>query len=500
VSPAWAARRQRARLALRAYEGASVGRLTEGWWTTSSDATGEVLAGGRRLRDRARDLVRNNPWAMRGVLAWRASAGPVEARTIAAPGEAAFANGVDTLWQAWSERAGVGDLDLRDVQGQVIGELVEAGEALVRRIDRRVGDGLPVPLQLQVLEADFLDDTRDRALPDGGMVLGGVEYGPAGAGPPTRRAYWLFREHPGANRVVTRLLGESVRVPAGEIAHVYEELRAGQGRGASWFAPAVLRYRDVADYDAFELLRKKAEATLSIWVSDTGEPGSMGEKRPDPRGRDREYVEPGMVRYLDPGKQPHFQTPAPSAGYVEYMRMQAHACAAALGLTYELMTGDMSQVNFSSARMGWLQFQARVADVQQTTLIPRGLRPVRRWFVTAAQASGALPERPVQTRWTPPRWPSVQPREEAEAALIEARSGQTTLPEQIARRGLDPMDVLDDLQRWNAELDRRGIVFDSDPRQTDRKGTVQKPPPVEDPTARGLDFAFANGHEEGPWS
>jgi lambda family phage portal protein len=485
--------------------------MTDGWWTTSSDATSEVLSGGRRLRDRARDLVRNNPWACSALQTWRSTAGPIVARTlapdVAAPGASRLAGGVadriDTLWTAWCERAGAEDgTDFGDLQGQVIGELVEAGECLIRRVDRRLADGLPVPLQVQVLEPDYLDDTRDRPLDDGGVILGGIEFGPPLGGPPQRRAYWLWREHPGAVRVFTRLQGESVRVPADEIAHVYEQTRAGQVRGASWFAPALLKFRDLADYELFELARKKAEACLSVWVSDTGDAGTMGAPRYDPAGRNVEDLQPAMVRYLPPGKQPHFQAPAPNSDYVQYMRHPAHDCAAALGLTYELMTGDMSQVNFSSARMGWLAFQRRVSFVQNTVLVPRGLRPVREWFLAAGRAAGTVPDVPVETRWTPPRWPSVQPVEDATAALIEARSGQTTLPEQIARRGLDPLDVLDELQKWNAEVDERGIVLDSDPRQTDRKGTVQKPQP-DGPPVRGLDFAFealglANGHEKGP--
>jgi lambda family phage portal protein len=514
LSPAWGARRLRERLrieAARAYEGGGVGRMTDGWWTTSSDATSEVLSGGRRLRDRARDLVRNNPWACSALQTWRSTAGPIVARTlapdVAAPGASRLAGGVadriDTLWTAWCERAGAEDgTDFGDLQGQVIGELVEAGECLIRRVDRRLADGLPVPLQVQVLEPDYLDDTRDRPLDDGGVILGGIEFGPPLGGPPQRRAYWLWREHPGAVRVFTRLQGESVRVPADEIAHVYEQTRAGQVRGASWFAPALLKFRDLADYELFELARKKAEACLSVWVSDTGDAGTMGAPRYDPAVRNVEDLQPAMVRYLPPGKQPHFQAPAPNSDYVQYMRHQAHDCAAALGLTYELMTGDMSQVNFSSARMGWLAFQRRVSFVQNTVLVPRGLRPVREWFLAAGRAAGTVPDVPVETRWTPPRWPSVQPVEDATAALIEARSGQTTLPEQIARRGLDPLDVLDELQKWNAEVDERGIVLDSDPRQTDRKGTVQKPQP-DGPPVRGLDFAFealglANGHEKGP--
>jgi capsid protein len=68
VAPERQLRRLRARVvadvALRHYEGAAVGRRTQNWNRASGDANavfrGATLA---RLREVARDLVRNNPYA-----------------------------------------------------------------------------------------------------------------------------------------------------------------------------------------------------------------------------------------------------------------------------------------------------------------------------------------------------------------------------------------------------------------------------------------------------
>ena len=67
-----------------------------------------------------------------------------------------------------------------------------SGECFVRMRPRRLEDGLAVPLQLQVLEADFLDATKSGALGAGRLVQG-IEFDPVGK----RRAYWLHGEHPG---------------------------------------------------------------------------------------------------------------------------------------------------------------------------------------------------------------------------------------------------------------------------------------------------------------
>src|ERR1017187_8919199 len=49
------------------YEGAMRGRRTGGWVTSNSDANRETQGSMVWLRDRARDLVRNNPYAAKAL-------------------------------------------------------------------------------------------------------------------------------------------------------------------------------------------------------------------------------------------------------------------------------------------------------------------------------------------------------------------------------------------------------------------------------------------------
>ena len=71
VAPRAAARRVLARQAFetlaRGYEGAARGRRTEGWRAPGSSADTEISVAGALLRDRMRDLVRNNPHAAKAV-------------------------------------------------------------------------------------------------------------------------------------------------------------------------------------------------------------------------------------------------------------------------------------------------------------------------------------------------------------------------------------------------------------------------------------------------
>lgn len=48
-----------------------------------------------------------------------------------------------------------------------------------------------------------------------------------------------------------------------------------------------------------------------------------------------------------------------------------------------------------------------------------------------------------------------------------------TLGQMIAKRGYNPIEVLEELARWNALLDEFKPVLDSDPRRTQKAGAFQ---------------------------
>lgn len=70
-SPMSGLKRKQARIALdvmqRGYEGAKTGRRIDDWLTTGASANKEIASAGNRLRERARDLVRNNPYGSKAV-------------------------------------------------------------------------------------------------------------------------------------------------------------------------------------------------------------------------------------------------------------------------------------------------------------------------------------------------------------------------------------------------------------------------------------------------
>src|SRR4051812_44570661 len=66
-------RRARARAATKVvagYEGSEVGRRTDGWVTAGGSANAEISGASNRLRNRVRDLVRNNCHVRKALRIW----------------------------------------------------------------------------------------------------------------------------------------------------------------------------------------------------------------------------------------------------------------------------------------------------------------------------------------------------------------------------------------------------------------------------------------------
>jgi lambda family phage portal protein len=474
VSPRTGLRRARYRAAMdvlhRGYEGARVGRRTDGWVSPGTGANTEVAVALPRLRDRTRDLVRNNPYAAKAVQAVVSNLVGTGIVARARSGDADLNDRADALWLRFTAQCDAdGRTDFHGQQALVVRAMAESGECLVRLRPRRSNDGLDVPLQLQVLEADHLDTTRAGDVPGGGFIHQGIEFDGLGR----RIAYWLFPVHPGEVATFRRGSLQSRRIPADRVLHIFERLRPGQERGVPWFAPAILKLRDLDEYDDAELVRKKIEACFAAFVLDADDAETLGEVRQDGDGRRIETFEPGMIEYLPAGKDVRFAAPAASGGYPEYMRMQLHAVAAGLGLTYELLTGDLSQVNYSSIRAGLIEFRRRMEALQWQVLIPNLCTPIWRAFVTTAQATGRLPAGDFGVEWTAPRFEAVDPLKDVKADIMAVRAGAMTLKEMIARNGYDPAEVLREIAETNALLDRLGLVLDTDPRHSTQTGQAK---------------------------
>ncbi len=474
IAPRRAAARYAARVAIanlrRGYEAGGKTRVTEGWRGSNASADAEIAVAGPVLRDRSRDLVRNNALAAQAVQVLVNNIVGPGIRPRAASGNKALNRRVDALWRSFAANCDFyGHTDFHGLLNLAVREMVEAGDILALKI-ATPGGGKTVPLKIQLREIDHLDTARVQDIAGGGYTDQGIEFDAGGR----RTAFWMFPQHPGGTTRAIRRRFESERIDATRVAHLFERQRV-QSRGVPWGAPAMLALRDLGDWQQAELVRKKTEACLvGIVFGDDETQASVAPVVQDSQGNKVEQFEPGLIAYARGGKDIKFNQPASTAGVYEWNRVQMHIVASGFRVPYALMTGDLSQNNFSSSRVGLNEFRRMVEQLQWQTVIPMFCEPIWRWFIEAAQLAGLLPlDAVIPAEWAPPRFEMVNPLQDVQADLLETRAGFASPQQMIAKRGYDPAAVIEEWAAHAEATDALGLIFDSDPRKVSKGGNTQ---------------------------
>jgi lambda family phage portal protein len=480
VAPGWVLRRAAQRRALAAlqvrmhYDAATPGNRGRSWKPNAKDADA-AAAQRMRLAQVARDMIRNTPFATRAqqVIASNTVGDGIIPKVVGGDARAR-----ESLLSAVERHLDTTDIDaagrcnLYGLQRLVVNTMVDAGEALVRFRWRLGEDGFALPFQLQVLEPDHLDVTRDGRVTNGNVVLDGIEYDLIGR----RVAYWLFPQHPGATGVLWRNL-ESVRVPAAEVLHVFRQDRPGQNRGVSWFAPVALTLQDLGDFQDAQIMRQKIAACFAAFrVTPEAEIAGQQPIGPDgqpvaPAGLDE--LIPGRIQNLLPGEDMRFADPPGVEAYEEFTRATLRSAAAGLGITYEALTGDLAQVNFSSARMGRMEMNRNVSAWQWLVLVPQLLQPIGRRVVRDWQMMERREVPGLRLDWAPPAPILVDPAREIPALTAAVRSGFMSRSGAVRGLGFDPERLTAEIAADAAAADAAGLVFDSDPRRVSLSGVAQ---------------------------
>lgn len=454
-SPELALKRVKARTQLellRSYDAASFGNRTKNWKANGGSANAETERAGNILRNRSRHLTMNNPYARRAIQSiYTNTVGTGIRPTI--EGKTNEQKRLKKVWKDWADSTAC-DFDglnnFYGIQAMVMRTVADAGEVLVRQ--RRTKNYKGIPIQLQVIEADLLDSSKTGyqllgAENPGGKIMQGVEFDKDGR----RVAYWIYDEHPGESYSHSI---ESKRVLADEIIHVYHAWRPGQVRGVPFGVSSLLKLRDFDDYEGAQLIRQKIAACFTAFVHDSGEDikaGIAGTTQ-NSAGQLMERVEPGIIEHLPAGKEITFGTPPTTEGYEAFSKTSLRGIASGYGPTYESTTGDYSNVNFSSGRMGWLEFHRLIVDWQNNVMIPLFCEKSFSWFITGCNIVGAANRDDITATWTPPRREMLDPVKEMKGLSEEVRNGFTSWSEAVRAQGWEPdalfAEIVKDAERW----------------------------------------------------
>lgn len=426
------------------FEGAMQQRRLLAWRATQENINSLLSAGGDLLRARARQIVRSNPYAANACESFVANAVGCGIKPSVLVQDAALRDELQKLWLRWTDEADADGLtDFYGLQALAARAMFEAGECFVRFRPRRPDDGFSVPLQVQLLEAEQLPLTRNEVTSYGNTIRCGIEFDRIGA----RVAYHFYRKHPGDSTDHTGTKGETVRVSASEVLHIYKPMRPGQIRGVPWVSPALVKLYLLDQYDDAELDRKKVAALFAGFITKNApEDNLLGEGVAEADGSALVGLSPGTMQVLLPGEDIKFSNPADVGGsYEPFQYRTLLAVCAAMGVPYTNVTGDLRAANYSSTRAGTVEFRRRLNQFQHDTLVFQMCRPVwERWLATAALSGAALmpgfardPSRYTPVKWITPKWEWVDPLKDRQAEKIAQEMGWKAPSDIIQGEGED---------------------------------------------------------------
>lgn len=447
---------------LNRYDAAGRGRRTAGWNAPSTGPNEAINGGLQTLRDRTSDSIRND-WSGESVVQkWTTTLiGIAITPRFRRIKSKTRRQEVNDLWADFVKQADADwVLDLYGMQTLATRSWLERGEVFARRRYRRTDDGLRVPMQVQLLEADMVPvfdaDTFD-SLPSRNRIRSGIEFDNRGK----RVAYWVYKDHPGdkigsGGSIPSR--DALVRVVAEDMAHMYEPKRVGQLRGVPILAPVLTRLRGINDYEDVTLERQKIANLFVAFISRTLPPvdptdpnadalsGLVGEL--DDGGSPLLPMKPGLLQELDDGQDVKFANPPdPATNYSEYMRTSHLGTAAGSGLPYELFSGDILGVSDRTLRVMVNELRRFASQRQWQIIIPQLCQKIIEWFADSAAVVGelTLEERDavIRCEHAPHGWDYLHPVQDVQGKALEVQNGFRSRSSVIGEQGDDP-DMVDD--------------------------------------------------------
>ena len=403
-------------------------RLTADWIAPATSADSSIVSDMARVNSRARQAIRDDPWAKAVQRAFRRNRIGTGITPI-----------IDKMpwrreFRQWMNDPAMCDLEGRRnfhrIQQWASDEDVAAGQGFVVRW---IING---QLKLQLFESEQLDTYKYLERSTQNEVRNGIEVDDHGK--PV--AYHFYRRHPNDIRGLARpapLTLESVRVPASMVSHIYDPERCRQTHAYSRLGPVLRNLRDLAEYDAAQLRVARAEASIGLLIKG-------GDDGDDPLSLD------GLgVAYLgeDESVDP-FIPSRPGGTYDPFVRIQVMRIAAGVDLSPDQVTRSFDGGNFSSKRQGSIE-DRRVFEQDQQRFINQLCDPVMRdwlfcWAMRNPEQSGDyfLRDEPQQVKWQGQGWDWVDPEVQGKAIerMMRLRLTSRTIEAEKLGRTVEQLD------------------------------------------------------------
>ncbi len=457
----------------RSFYSTNVDQMLNGWTSQSHSIDLYLASELVTLRARARELVRQNPYAKRFVTAIKSNIVGAEGVTIQAqstrlvnglPELDTLANtAIETAFKDWASY----HCDYRgrrsfvDLQNLAISTAGQDGEFLFRVYQgRRYGK---YGFQLDCIDPELLDVTKN-TLTSSGEIRLGVEYNHRG-----KPIWYHFRE-----RTELGMYNQSrtYKVAADEIIHGFIDEWPDQSRGVPWMHASLARLKNLDKYDETAMIASRFGASGMLFLSsdDNGD-DYEGDESANEDGEDElatlQHVEPGSIKNIGSHKMQDFDPRYPHELYDTYHKANLRSVSSGIGVSYHSISNDLKDVNFSSIRAGVMEDREIYKSIQ-SWFIRQMVKPVyERWLSLAILNQsirvGKAPLARAVTEYFPAhyqarRWDWVDPAKDGAANDLELKNRTTSRSQIMRDKGRDPEQVWNEIEREENILKSKGLL------------------------------------------
>lgn len=377
----------------RSFAGINSGRLFNDFVTMSKSSDAELRPVLKVLRNRCRELARNDEYVRRYLMLMKTnvvgSTGiMVQAKARNEDGNLDFSGNkiIENAFESWSKKGNCtvdGRLSFKDAQRLVVETLARDGEVLIRFVRNYQNKDR---FAIQFIEADLLDEELNQTAKNGNRIRMGVEIDEFGKAV----AYHLLKEHPADNEFQTAFSRQHTRVDASEILHIFFPERPHQTRGVPPLSSAINSLKMLNGYREAELISARVSASKMGFITSPDGEGYTGDDVENSHSPIMS-AEPGSFEQLPQGMDIKLFDPShPTTAFADFHKALLRGVASSLGVSYASLASDLENVNYSSIRQGALD-ERDFYKTQQQIIIEHFIQPVFENWLQSAMSFSDMP-------------------------------------------------------------------------------------------------------------
>jgi len=311
---------------------------------------------------------------------------------------------------------------------------------------------------IQLIDPVLLDTTHFEKLNNGNNVRHGIEFDANGRAV----AYW-FNEYDETQQAYLGYTSRTKRnrVDAQNIIHAFVPEIIGQKRGLPWMRTALGRLRMLSAFEDSALVNARVGASKMGFFRDP-------EANPDDQENLPVDAEPGTFENIGTKEFVSFNPQFPDPFIGQFTQSILKSISSGLGISYNNLASDLSNVNFSSIRQGTLEEREFYKGLQVWFSNAFSQKIYNKWLEVALLSGKiTVAGKPLKMErkskymavtFQGRRWSWVDPSSEMTANQMAIINNLKSRSEVIRDSGADPEDVFAEIQRENALMDKLGIT------------------------------------------